>query len=180
MVDFKKKVLMLAVLILSSATLVQAQPAAASEKEVRDSMKRFSLKIPAAWNAAENAEATGFTLSGEEATIVITPIYRGNSMDVMHRRMALPFAMGALEGRPKKNKVKSDKRRIGELKAMESVFDIKGGPNDPHDKYRIHIITIDGERHKFSIVTTMPLESAEKNQLEERVRKIEDSFVELN
>lgn len=171
--------LILAVLIFPGAAFLAAQQPPEAEKLVQDSMKRFTVRMPAHWSAAENADGTSLTIAGEEAMLVISPLYRGNSVEEMQRRLALSFAVNALSGPPKKAKVKWEKRRIGNLKALESIYDIRGGLKDIHEKYRVHVITVDGEKHKFSLVCTIPLEFVERNQLEERLRKVEGSLVEL-
>lgn len=152
--------------------------AAEAEKTVQDSMKRFSLKVPASWKATENREGNSLTLTGEDCVIVVSPVFRGNNLEELHRRMAQGFAMRSVAGPPKKNKIKWDKRSVGNLKAFDSVYDIKGGPEDPHKEYRVHVITVDGEKHKFSLVTTIPLDVASKDSLEEHVSKIVESFDE--
>jgi hypothetical protein len=165
-------------LLMVLAGLASVARGAETEKVVHDSMKRFSMRAPASWKVAESTDGSTFTLTGEEATLIIYAIYRGNDLETLHRKMALQFAVRRLEGPPKKNKVKWDKRRIGNEKALESVYEIKGGPDDAHKEYRVHVITVDGEKHKFSMVLTVPVELADKNGLEERLMKMVEGFSE--
>jgi hypothetical protein len=152
--------------------------AAEAERTVQDSMKRFSVKVPVSWQAVENAEGNTLTITGEEAAIVISPFYRENNLELAHTRMALNFAYRSVDGPPKKNKIHSDKRAIGNKKALYSTYDIKSGGDDKHEKYRAHIYTVDGEKHKFSIVITVPLELVNKDDLEARLIKVVESFTE--
>ncbi|MGB7621414.1 MAG: hypothetical protein WBN92_03605 [Terriglobia bacterium] len=171
-------ILMLLGMVLMGLLSVAA--GAEVEKVVKDSMKRFSVKAPASWKVAESADGSSITIVGEEASFTIYPSYRGNDLEALHRRMALQFATRALEGPPKNNKIKWEKRRVGNEKALESVYEIKGGSEDTHEKYRVHVITLDGEKHKFTIVFTLPLELADKNGLEGRLMKMVEGFSEAN
>jgi hypothetical protein len=165
-------------LLMVIAGMVSTAAGAEADKVVQDAMKRFSIKTPASWKVSESADGSTFSITGEEASFIIYPVYRGNDLENLHRKMALQFAVRSLEGPPKNNKVKWDKRRIGNEKALESVYDIKGGSDDPHKEYRVHVITLDGEKHKFSIIITIPVELADKNGLEERLLKMAESFSE--
>lgn len=167
-------------LLMVIAALVTAAAGVETEKVVQDSMKRFSIKTPASWKAVESADGSAFTITGEEASFIIYPVYRGTDLETLHRKMALQFALRAIEGPPKNNKVKWEKRRIGNEKALESVYDIKGGSEDAHKEYRVHVVTLDGEKHKFSFIITIPTELADKNGLEDRTVKMADSFTENN
>lgn len=151
-----------------------------AKKLAQDSMKRFSVKIPATWKAIESVDETVVTVSGDEAVINVYLVFRGDDFEGLHRRMAMPIAMRSLDGPPKKNKIKWEKTRIDNLKAIDSVFDVKGGGEDAHPKYRVHVITIEGDRHKFSIVATIPLDLAQKNGLEAKVMEVIESFKENN
>ena len=167
-------------LLIFIAGLASAAAGADTERVVQDSMKRFSVKAPAAWKVVESADGSTFTITGEEVSFIIYPVFRGNDLETLHRKMALQFALRAMEGPPKHNKVKWDKRRVGNEKGFESVYEIKGGPDDAHKEYRVHVISVDGEKHKFSIIITIPLELADKNGLEERAVKMVDSCAESN
>lgn|GEM_PF-4183647 len=167
-------------IVMIATVTVSLAVASDSDRLVQDSLKRFSIRVPAAWKATENPEGTSLSLTGEEALIVISPVYRGNDLEELHRNMALQFAYRDTGGPPKKNKIKWEKRRIGDLKALESTYETKGGTEDVHEKYRVHVITVDGEKHKFSFIVTIPLELANKDNLEDRVMKILDSFTESN
>jgi hypothetical protein len=160
--------------------LVSASVGADTEKVVQDSMKRFSIKAPASWKIAENEDGSSMTITGEEASFIVYPVFRGTDLETLHRRMALQFALRAVEGPPKNNKVKWEKRRVGNEKALESVYEVKGGPDDAHAKYRVHVITLDGEKHKFAFVITLPTELTDKNGLEDRLMRMVESFSEAN
>ncbi|MBZ5534703.1 MAG: hypothetical protein LAO31_02010 [Acidobacteriia bacterium] len=170
----------IATLLMVIVGLASVAAGAETEKVVQDSLKRFSIKVPASWKVSESVDGSTFTLAGEEATFIIYPVFRGNDLETLHRKMALQFALRSVEGPPKKNKVKWEKRRTGNMKALESVYEIKGGPEDAHKEYRVHVITLDGEKHKFSVIVTIPLELAERNGFEERVVKMVDGFSESN
>lgn len=149
------------------------------EQVVRDSMKRFTMKAPTSWKVIESAEGNSMSITGDDVAIVISPVYGGANLEDLHRRMALQFAYRSMEGPPKKNKVKWDKRGVGRLKTLESVYDIKGGPEDPHKVYRVHVLTLDGDKHKYSILVTIPWDGENKQGLEDRVMPFVNSFVEL-
>lgn len=163
---------------LSWLTFSGLMGAAEALKTIQDSMKRFTVQAPQSWTAKENAEENSMVLNGEECEVVISPVYRGTNVVELQRRMALQWAYRALSGPPKKNKVKWEKIHIGHLKALDSKYDVKPGPTDKYKSYRVHVITVDGEKHKFSIVVTMPMELLQKNDLEKRVMAIVDSFKE--
>ncbi|MDD5544201.1 MAG: hypothetical protein PHX83_13600 [Acidobacteriia bacterium] len=163
-----------ALFILSGSLL----PAAEGEKVVWDTMKRFSISIPTNWVSSENTEANTMTLGGDDVVVVLSILYRGNGLEELHRRIALPVAYRAVEGPPKKQKVKFEKIRVGDAKALETDYDIKGGTDDKFSKYHVRVITIDGEKHKFSILINIPLEHVKKASLEERLNKLVDSFKE--
>lgn len=146
---------------------------------VRDSMKRFTLKVPASWKVIENTDGNSMSITGDDMAIVISPVYGGAKLEELHRRMALQFAYRSLEGPPKKNKIKWDKRGLGKLKAFESVYDVKGGPEDSHKVYRVHVLTLDGDKHKFSILVTLPWDGENKQGLEDRVMPFVNTFVEI-
>lgn len=153
---------------------------AEAEKTVQDSMKRFTVQVPQSWQAKENAEENSMTITGDEGEVVISPVFRGTNVEELQRRMATPWAFRSLAGPPKKNKIKWEKREIGNLKALESDYDVKPGPDDKYKSYRIRVITIDGKEHKFCIVVTMPMELLQKNDLEKNVSKMVDSFKETD
>jgi hypothetical protein len=44
----------------------------------------------------------------------------------------------------------------------------------------VHVITLDGEKHKFAFVITLPTELTDKNGLEDRLMRMVESFSEAN
>jgi hypothetical protein len=171
----RRALLLLPGLALCGSLMVAAE----SEKLVQDSMKRFSIRIPASWTVGENSDGNTVTLLGEDSMMVITTLFRGTNLEQLHHQVALQFAYRVLDGPPKKPKVRIEKRRVGNWKAIETDYDVKGGPDDKYSKFRVHIISIDGEKHKFTIVVTLPLELVDKNGLGERIMKMIDSFAEM-
>lgn len=153
-------------------------PTAAPMKTFEDSMKRFSIQVPATWKSAENAEENSVSLTGDDASVIVSPLFRGTNIEDFQRRIALQYAYRSVDGPPKKNKVKWEKREVGDLKALESDYVVKAGPDDKFKQYRVLVITVDGKRHKFSILATIPVNLQEKSDLESRVMHIVDSFKE--
>ncbi len=153
---------------------------AEADKLVQDSMKRFSIQIPSTWKATENSDGNAVSIAGDDVMVVISPVFRGTNIDLLQHNMALQYALRSVEGPPKKNKVKVDKVRVGNLKAFESEYNIKGGDEDKYKEYHVRIISIDGDKHKFCIVSTVPMGKEGQSDLESQVQKLVDSFKELD